>query len=181
MKRRFTMYTGLALVFGCLMLSAQTGFAAQPVALSIIGNGPAGGTTNTSCTNAVDSLCPSADTCWCNTAIGTAKTSLAGLSGATFSANTAIDTEASHTLGNCNQTQGSVTITSGNHHNSLVLDYSGLACIFTDYTITMTYAVDSSASTGKFAGATGTGSITGSEDPTTGNILGNVNGNILLP
>jgi hypothetical protein len=178
MRRKFSL-AGVGLFVGLTMLSSQA-YAKQPMAISIIGNGPAGGSTNISCTHTIDSLCPSTS-CWCNTANGTAKTSLAGLDGATFSADTAIDLSSGSTVGNCQQTEGRVTITSKNLKNSLVLDYSGLACIFNDVTITMTYVVNSGLSTGKFAGVTGTGSITGSEDPTNGNILGNVNGNILFP
>jgi len=178
----------LGVIMGSVVLSGQA-YAKQPVAISIIGNGPAGGSTNISCTNSDDALCPTSDTCWCNTANGSAKTALAGLGGATFSADTVIITNSSgpYFIGNCNSAQGHVTITSGNSKNSLVLRYAGIACFYDGgildgepVTITMTYTVDPGVSTGKFAGATGTGSITGSEDPGTGNILGTVTGNILL-
>ena len=76
---------------------------------------------------------------------------------------------------------GKVTITSGNHKNALVLNYTGVGCTNSPlFTINVTYAVDGVASTGKFNLATGTGLITGSEEPASGDILGNVNGNILL-
>jgi len=185
-RKFFIVCAGLA-IFG--VLSAQA-YAKQPMAISIIGNGPGGGSTAITCTNTNDPECPTfASNCWCNTATGKAKTSLAGLGGATFSADTAIITAPAtgNVVGDCQAAEGKVTITSGNLHNSLVLRYTGLACFINGgflnsqpTGITVSYTVDPSASTGKFAGATGTGTISGSEDPS-GNILGNVSGNILFP
>jgi hypothetical protein len=190
MIRKFSIVSGgLALIFGMVLFSAQA-YAKQPKPFSIIGNGPSGGTTNITCTHAGDAVCPSfATNCWCNTATGTAKASIGGLGHATFSADTAIVTAptTNNEVGNCNAAQGKVTITSGNLHNSLVLLYTGLACFIDNGAITepvgitMSFVIDPVASTGKFAGANGTGSITGNEEPNTGNILGNVNGNILFP
>ena len=180
MNQKFSaVCASLALVFGGLIFSAQASFAAGPVTLSIIGNGATVG-SSTSCTNATNALCPASDSCLCNISTGSAKTTLAGLANATFAATTVIDL--SKTIGaGCDSVDGTVTITSGNHHNTLVLNYVGDACLFANplSLITTSYAVDGVASTGKFASATGTGLITGSEDPVSGGILGNVSGNII--
>jgi hypothetical protein len=160
-------------------MSPQASLAAQLKTLLINGNGSIIGNT-TACTHSDNDLCPGSDSCLCNSSSGTAKTALAGLGGATFAATTVIDTSEAIGAG-CESTQGTVTITSGNHKNSLVLNYVGSACLFTNplEVITTSYAVDGTKSTGKFAGATGTGLITGSEDPVSGQILGTVSGNII--
>jgi len=177
-RKRSAVFVGLGLFLAVLLFAVQPGFAASLAALAILGNGPDGGSTNISCTHATDPLCPTSHTCWCNSSHGSATTKLAGLAKATFAADTVIDL--SSVVGTCDNTSGHVAITSGSGTNSLVLDYSGLGCTAgSDFGINVSYIVDSSASTGKFAGATGTGLISGSEDPSNGDILGNVSGNII--
>jgi hypothetical protein len=70
----------------------------------------------------------------------------------------------------------------------LTLDYQGLSCATFDVGLISqvasvfngSYAVDGANSAGKFAGAMGSGTLTGSVDANSTLTLGNLNGTLLL-
>jgi hypothetical protein len=107
-------------------------------------------------------------------------TGKAGSIGAVKFATTVV-LDGSQPIGNCDEGLGTVTLTSNNKpSNVLVLNYVGSICATPSaFVLNAAYVIDAGASKGKFAGATGSGNIAGSEDSTSGAILGNINGTLL--
>ncbi len=123
-------------------------------------------------------LCPDSDSCVCVPISGTGKASAIGA--VNFS--TVVVVDASESIGNCLEGFGSLSLVSKSKaSNTLVLDYVGSICAAnpsSGLVLGGAYFIDGSASTGKFANASGSGTIAGSEDDNFV-ILGNVNGTLL--
>ena len=172
-KKEFLVVGAIALA---IALSAAQASAATLAAFTGIASGTSGG--EFSCNHAANPRCPGSDTCTCVPFTGTGKASVIGA--LTFSTTVVIDIP----VGDCDQTFGTVTLTSkGTSANKLVLDYTGLVCSgfngSDSFALNASYVVDGKDSTGKFAGASGSGNIAGAEDFTTGSLTGNVNGDLL--
>lgn len=123
-------------------------------------------------------LCPSSDSCICVPISGTGKASTIG----TVNFSTTVVLDGSQPIGNCDEALGTVTLTSkAKSSNALVLDYVGSICGAggKGFVLNATYFVDGAKSTGKFASASGSGNIAGSEDAVSGGILGNINGTLV--
>jgi len=123
-------------------------------------------------------LCPGSDSCSCIPISGTGKASNIG----TVNFATTVVLDGSQPIGNCDEGLGTLTLTSkAKSTNALVLDYVGTVCLAsgTGFLLNATYFVDTSKSTGKYANATGSGNVAGSEDATSGAILGNINGTLV--
>jgi hypothetical protein len=87
------------------------------------------------------------------------------------------------TAGVCDDSYGTLTLTQkANKKNTLVIDYHGFLCgLAGNTTVDGTYLIDGADSTGKFVGYSGSGNLAGSENLTTGAILGNLNGTVQKP
>jgi hypothetical protein len=121
-------------------------------------------------------LCPGTDSCVCVPITGTGKASAIG--NVNFSTTVVLD--GSLDIGNCDETFGTLTLASKSKAiNALVLDYTGTVCAAgAAFVLNAAYYIDGTTSTGKYAGATGSGNLAGSENGSLG-ILGNVNGTLL--
>jgi hypothetical protein len=125
-------------------------------------------------------LCPGSDSCSCVPITGTGKAGTIGV--VNFATTVVLD--GTRPIGNCEEAFGAVTLTSkGKASNALVLDYVGSVCVAagttnSGFVLNAAYFIDGAASTGKFAKAAGSGNIAGSEDITSGAILGNINGTL---
>lgn len=89
----------------------------------------------------------------------------------------------------CDAAVGALVLTQKGHtSNVLTLDYQGLSCETFNVGFVAevaavfngSHAVDGANSTGKFAGAMGSGTLTGSVDASSTLTLGNRNGTLLL-
>jgi hypothetical protein len=164
-------------VMGLFVVAAQPTLAAAPVtsAFTGIGSGLSSGATSTC------SECTSGHTCICVPISGTGKASVIG--NVTFSTVFVID-ETNAAAGTCGDTYGTLTLTQKtDSKNTLVIDYHGFTCaVGTDTeSIDGTYAINSADSAGKFAGYNGSGNMGGTENISTGAVLGNLNGTIQTP
>jgi hypothetical protein len=83
----------------------------------------------------------------------------------------------------CEAASGVLTLTQNGHggNNVLMLDYQGLSCVDNAAEVfNGSYSIDGTNSTGKFAGAMGSGRLTGSVDASSTLTLGNLSGTLLL-
>ena len=143
-------------------------------AFTAIGSGLSAGAAS-SC---AAGLCPGSDSCTCVPISGTGKASNIGA--VNFSTTVVLD--GSQPIGDCDEALGTLTLTSKSKAaNALVLDYVGTVCVAASiaFVVNATYFIDGAKSTGKYAGASGSGNLAGSEDAVSGGILGNLNGTLL--
>jgi hypothetical protein len=170
--------SGLVLLsWAVFAIPATTALGAGPIAFTGIASGLSLGAL----TNCPVGLCPGSDSCTCVPLSGTGKATNIGV--VNFSTTVVLD--GSLSVGNCDEALGTLKLTSkAKATNALVMDYVGTVCVAngsatSGFLLNATYFVDSALSTGKFANATGSGNVAGSEDANTGDILGNVNGTLV--
>lgn len=154
---------------GTKALGASTTLAA----LTALGSGASAGALS-SCPSG---LCPGSDSCTCVPLSGTGKGSSIG--NVNFSTTFVLDT--SEAIGACVGGFGTLALTSTTKSsNALVMEYSGSVCgVGENLVFNGAFFIDASKSTGKYAGASGSGNVAGSENLTSGAILGNINGTLL--
>ena len=173
MRNKTTVWKGLIALAGGIAaaLPGAIAWAAGPVSFTGLASGVSAGADTTCPTG----LCPGSDSCICVPLSGAGKASVIGA--LTFETTIVLDT--SLPIGNCVEGFGTATLTAKSAHNSLVLDYTGMVCgTGSGEVLNAGYFIDGADSTGKYAGATGSGNIAGSEDAD-GNILGNLNGTLV--
>ncbi|HUY18755.1 MAG TPA: hypothetical protein VMV15_05970 [Candidatus Binataceae bacterium] len=185
MTRRFSIVSGvLALLFGGLMLSATVNAGESaivstvgppiPMVFSGIGSAP----PSSSCNN-VSNGCNGTN-CDCLEIDGRGKGTKLGAGKSTFTSQTVVSyPEIVGTI--CDEAVGTMTITTPNNKNTLVIGYNGLDCLTGASLIGFNgpYTVDGANSTGKFLNAVGGGTMSVTEDSNS-NFYGTLNGNILL-
>jgi hypothetical protein len=122
-------------------------------------------------------LCPNSDSCLCVPISGTGKGSSIG--NVKFSTTVVLDT--SKPIADCNEGLGTLTLTStAKAANALVMEYEGSICeAGGGFVLNAAFFIDGTLSSGKYAGASGSGNIAGSENATSGAIQGNINGTLL--
>jgi hypothetical protein len=119
--------------------------------------------------------CPGSDACWCINVQGHGQTNVTGAASFTADVFTDIDQQ----VGQCLVLWGSGTIVEKDHPGQrIAVDFKGSECdVNSNYTMNAVYFVNGANSHGKWAGATGSGSITGSSDANY-KILGSIIGTI---
>lgn len=163
---RITRLGSLIAAVAALGLMTATGpaLAAPAQSLRAFGNGkeiaPAGGSVIPDCSSIA--TCPTGDSCGCYTLQGHGHVNVLG--DATFTAT--IFTDLSVDAGQCFETIGQGLIVENGHPGQrIAVDFSGSTC-FTGSSATPTmnavYSIDGATSHGKWAGATGSGNISGS-------------------
>jgi hypothetical protein len=167
----------MGFIMSLLVFAAEPALAAAPVTSTFtgIGSGLSSGATS-DC-----SECTSGHTCICVPITGAGKANLIG--NVTFSTVFVID-ETNTAAGECADTYGTLTLTQKtNSGNTLIIDYHGFTCsVASDMeSVDGTYAIDGADSTGKFVGYNGSGNMGGTENISTGAILGYLNGTIQTP
>jgi hypothetical protein len=172
-------------IIAASLLCATSAFA-LPLSFSGVGSGTEPGPPGV-CNSATNG-CPGSPTfCQCYQFSGTGKGTIIGK--AIFSAQLILLTTALVGTELCFGANGTLTLTQkANAGNVLVLDLTGLDCInssstnvvSTDIVLNAAYNVNGKNSLGKFAGATGSGTLIGSipVDPMNNNVLGNLNGTL---
>ncbi len=172
-------YAVAALIIATLVVSrpARAGGSgpAIPMTFSAIGSAP----PSSSCNNGTNAC--NDTNCSCLNINGKGKSALLGAS--TFTSQTIV----THTDVNssllCETALGTMTTTTANSKNTLVIAFAGLDCFNRIVTIGFDgpYTVLGGTSTGKFKNAIGGGTMAVNEDSTSGgNFYGTLNGNIIL-
>jgi len=165
---------GVAIVLGLALASGTASAAGQLALFSGLGLG-----TAASGETCATGLCPDSDSCDCVPVSGTGKVSELG--DITFASTVVLD--GTDSVGICVQAFGTLVLTStakSKTTNALSLDYIGIVCETASenaFLLNGTYFVDGSNSTGKFAGATGSGQVIGADSG--GAITGDLNGTLL--
>jgi hypothetical protein len=152
--------------------SAQTS-GATLLTFTALGSGTSAGALGSCPTG----LCPGSDSCTCVPLSGTGKGSSIG--SVKFATTFVLD--GSKPIGDCDEALGTLTLTStAKSAAALVMEYIGSACVAGGGVVfNGSYYVDGTQSTGKYAGSSGSGNVAGSENITSGAILGNINGTLL--
>jgi hypothetical protein len=172
----------MAVAVASMFYASSAAFAALPLAMTGRGSGAEGtaGACNGSGNSCTDVTCQ----CYPFSGTGTAT----GVGALTFQTNLVLTFGTVDNL-LCDAATGALVLTQKtNSGNVLTLDYQGLSCdTFIAGTLTLvaavfngSYAVDGGSSLGKFAGAMGSGTLTGSVDGSSTLTLGNLNGTLLL-
>jgi hypothetical protein len=147
-----------------------------PMVFSGIGSAP----PSSSCNNGTNGC--TGGTCDCLEIDGTGKGTGLGAGKSTFTSQTIVQYPVVGTS-LCDAALGTMTITTPNNKNTLVIGYSGWDCLTGASLIGFNgpYTVDGANSTGKFLNAVGGGTMSVNEDSASGgNFYGTLNGNIVL-
>jgi hypothetical protein len=174
MKKR-NYWTSLMAVAIASMLYANSVFAALPLAMTGRGSGTETGLAD-SCDGSGNSCNGSNCVCYMFSGTGMAT----GVGALTFTTNLLLFPGTVNNLA-CEAASGVLVLTQkGNSSNVLMLDYQGASCIDNAaFVFNGSYSVDGTKSVGKFAGAMGSGTLTGSVDASSTLTLGNLSGTLL--
>lgn len=159
---------------GLLAFAAAPVYAAFVQNLHAYGQGHEPASVTPDCSN----LCPSGDACTCTPIKGWGNTNVMGVT--KFSGTVATDTDQSIYNGACLQLIGTAVLQSAaTPGDKIAIDFTGSLCgTSTANTVNAVYTIDPANSTGAFAGANGSGNLSGSRDDTTYKILGSLHGTI---
>ena len=159
------------------VLYATSAFATLPLAMTGRGAGTETDVAG-SCNGSGNSCNGSNCECYPFSGTGTAT----GVGAVTFSTNLIVNKTSYEDNLLCEGSSGILTLTQKlNSGNVLILDYQGLSCLDSAAEVfNGSFSIDGTNSLGKFAGAMGSGTMTGSVDANSTVTLGNINGTLLL-
>ncbi len=159
------------------MLCASSAFAALPLAMTGRGSGTETGVAG-SCNGSGNSCTDVTCECYPFSGTGTAT----GVGALTFQTNLLLIITSTVDNLLCDGASGVLALTQKtNSSNVLMLDYQGVSCLDSAaYVFNGSYSIDGASSLGKFAGAMGSGRLTGSVDASSTLTLGNLSGTLLL-
>ncbi len=176
MKTRSNSFIRLAVVVASILYGSSA--FALPLALTGRGSGDEVGAPG-SC-NSVSNGCTGAN-CQCYEFTGTGSVN-SGVGSVNVSTQMIVDRSALEDNLACESASGILTLTQKNKSsNALALDYQGLVCLAnTQAVFNGSFAVNGTASLGKFASALGSGTFTASVDINGTATFGNISGTLQL-
>jgi len=178
MKKRNYGTSLVAVAVASMFYASSVAFAGLPLAVSGRGSGTETGVAG-SCNGAAGNSCNDVSPgCECYPFSGTG--TMTGVGALTFQTNLLLFFPTNTNLA-CEDASGVLALTQKGHSsNVLMLDYQGQSCLDeAAYVFSGSYSVDGTKSTGKYAGAKGSGTLTGSVDISSTLTLGNLSGTLL--
>jgi len=177
MKKRNYRTSLMAVAVASMFYASSAAFAALPLAMTGRGSGTETGVAG-SCNGSGNSCTDVTCECYPFSGTGTAT----GVGALTFQTNLLLTITSTVDNLLCDGASGVLALTQKtNSGNVLMLDYQGVSCLDSAaYVFNGSYSIDGTSSLGKFAGAMGSGNLTGSVDASSTLTLGNLNGTLLL-
>jgi hypothetical protein len=166
----------IAVAVASMLYASSPALAALPLAMTGRGSGTETGLAD-SCDGSGNSC--NGSNCICYTFSGTGTAT--GIGAVTFQTNLLVFVGLVDNLA-CAGASGVLPLTQKtNSGNVLMLDYQGLSCLDSAALVfNGSYSIDGTKSLGKFAGAMGSGRLTGSVDGSSTLTIGNLSGTLLL-